>query len=200
MQVLWGVCVPRSQNLSVVSPLPLASWRPSGLKAVASTASVCPAPQPHLAGDCRPQQLACSARACPADAASPVRAHQAQLLWCAAMAPAGRLQQGLQHSGAFLGGGWRTWHRGCAARHWSHPKDGLGLEDHPQRCFDGHLYHQRQDVSQSAAISFTSSETPLQATKGLTRQQWPVNGTGCIRRCPVSVPCLVLEQVGPQLL
>ncbi len=42
LHVLWGVCVPRSQNLTVVSPLPLASWRPSGLKAVAKTASVCP--------------------------------------------------------------------------------------------------------------------------------------------------------------
>ena len=42
LHVLWGVWVPRSQNLTVVSPLPLASWRPSGLKAVAKTASVCP--------------------------------------------------------------------------------------------------------------------------------------------------------------
>ena len=54
LQVLWGVCVPRSQNLSVVSPLPLASWRPSGLKAVASTASVCPT-QRHLLSEARPQ-------------------------------------------------------------------------------------------------------------------------------------------------
>ena len=40
LHVLWGVWVFRSQNLSVVSPLPLASWRPSGLNAVAKTASV----------------------------------------------------------------------------------------------------------------------------------------------------------------
>lgn len=40
LHVLWGVWVCRSQNLSVVSPLPLASWRPSGLNAVAKTASV----------------------------------------------------------------------------------------------------------------------------------------------------------------
>ena len=37
-----GVCVARSQKRTVVSPLPLARWRPSGLNCTASTASVCP--------------------------------------------------------------------------------------------------------------------------------------------------------------
>lgn len=38
-----GVCVLRSQNLTVVSPEPLAKHLPSGLKETASTASVWPA-------------------------------------------------------------------------------------------------------------------------------------------------------------
>ena len=43
LQVCSGVCVARSHRRAVESPLPLASWRPSGLKPTASTASVWPA-------------------------------------------------------------------------------------------------------------------------------------------------------------
>lgn len=38
-----GVCVFRSQNRTVVSPDPLARWRPLGEKFTESTASPCPA-------------------------------------------------------------------------------------------------------------------------------------------------------------
>lgn len=40
---VWtGVCVKMSQNLTVVSPEPLARWRPSGLKLTDITASAWP--------------------------------------------------------------------------------------------------------------------------------------------------------------
>ena len=42
-QVCSGVCVARSHRRSVVSPLPLARRRPSGLNPTANTASVWPA-------------------------------------------------------------------------------------------------------------------------------------------------------------
>jgi len=42
VKVFKGVCVWMSQSRTVVSPDPLASWRPSGLKATVRTASVCP--------------------------------------------------------------------------------------------------------------------------------------------------------------
>ena len=42
LQVLSGNCVPKSQNLTVVSPEPLASLLPSGLKLTDSTASEWP--------------------------------------------------------------------------------------------------------------------------------------------------------------
>ena len=42
LQVLSGSCVPKSQNLTVVSPEPLASRLPSGLKLTDSTASEWP--------------------------------------------------------------------------------------------------------------------------------------------------------------
>jgi len=38
-QVWTGVCVKMSQNLTVVSPEPLATWQPSGLKLTDITAS-----------------------------------------------------------------------------------------------------------------------------------------------------------------
>jgi len=52
LQVCSGVCVARSHRRAVVSPLPLARWRPSGLKPTASTASVWPAGAPGLIGWC----------------------------------------------------------------------------------------------------------------------------------------------------
>ncbi len=48
LQVCSGVCVARSHRRAVVSPLPLARWRPSGLKPTASTASVWPVGAPGL--------------------------------------------------------------------------------------------------------------------------------------------------------
>jgi len=54
LQVCSGVCVARSHRRAVVSPLPLARWRPSGLKPTASTASVWPAGAPGLSADALP--------------------------------------------------------------------------------------------------------------------------------------------------
>ncbi len=46
--VCAGVAVFRSQKRTVVSPEPVASRLPSGLKAVDNTASACPAHRPQL--------------------------------------------------------------------------------------------------------------------------------------------------------